>query len=381
MKLFVVLLSVATLFLSAGMGSAIDWNLQTFLNYDWWKDSPGNKGMQGYVPLKIDGRQQDFSFGMLIGYAYTQFDPREGDRRSLSHLLDTKVNLSYEIVDKLPVDLLIGLDFNLPTGKTNLKQKDLVLVMDPDLISITNLGEGFNFNPTLSLAKQLGDWVGGIGIGYLLRGNYDFSTNFRDYHPGDIFNLTAEMRYFFSPQWNARLTGKFAWYSEANWKVLLPVTTDDFWKEGDFFNIGAGVNHNEKKWNAGLFFQGTFRENGKFKLRTIGLLSEADIQRGNEWQGDLYFRYLMDDKTTLKSYFEYLYKDKNFGSPTSPNFIGRREKYSLGLGATRALSKHLEGEAYVKGFYMHDGETSLPEPRESRHYRGFSVGLQLVSKF
>lgn len=381
MKPFAVLLSIFTLFLSAGVGSAIDWNLQTLLNYDWWKDSPGNKGMQAYIPLRVAGRQQDFSFSVLTGYAYTQFDPRDGETRSLSHLLDTKVNLSYEIVGKFPVDLLIGLDFNLPTGKTNFKERDLVLIMDPDLISITNLGEGFNLNPTLSLAKQLGNWVGGIGIGYVWRGDYDFSTNFKDYHPGDLFNLTAEMRYYFSPRWNARLFGKYAWYEKADWKVLSPVTSEDFWKEGNFYNIGMGVHHSEKKWDAGFSFQGTFREKGKFKLETIGLSRETPIKRGAEWQGDLYCRYLIDDKTTLKSHFEYFYKDKNYGSPISPNYVGRREKYALGLGATRVLSKHIEGEAYVKGFYMHDDETSLPEPQGSRYYRGFSVGLQLTSKF
>ena len=189
------------------------------------------------------------------------------------------------------------------------------------------------------------------------------------------------MRYYFSPQWNARIFGKFACYSEARWKVLSPVTSHDFWEEGDFFNIGMGVNHYQKKWNAGLLFQGIFRNKGKFKLETVGLLTEEDLKRGNEWLGHLYFRYLIDDKTTLKSHFDYLYKDQNYGSPTSPNFVGRREKYSLGVGATRVLSASVEGEAYVKGFYMKDDEVLFPDPRGNRYYRGFSAGLQLISRF
>jgi hypothetical protein len=381
MKRFLFLLPILLLILNLGTSWAIDWDIQTLLNYDWWKDNSGNRGMQGYLPLRIEARHQDFSFSASTGYAHTQINPDAGETRSLSHLLDTKVNLSYEILDKLPVDLLVGLDFNLPTGKTNFKERDLSLIMDPDLISINRFGEGFNFSPTLSLAKQLGNWVGGIGAGYVWRGEYDFSTNFKGYHPGDIFKLTAEMRYYFSSQWNARIFGKFAWYNEARWKVLSPVTSLDSWKEGDFFNVGIGVNHNEKKWDAGLLLQGIFRDKGKFKLETIGLFAEADIKRGNEWLADLYFRYLIDDKTTLKSDFEFLYKDQNYGSPTSPYFVGRREKYSLGLGATRVLSTSVEGSAYVKGFYMHDDEILFPDPRGSRYYRGFSAGLQLVSRF
>ncbi|RPJ00786.1 MAG: hypothetical protein EHM36_14200 [Deltaproteobacteria bacterium] len=375
------LLLTAALILSGGVSLAADWSVRTILNYDWWNDSPGNRGMQGYLPFKIEARHQDFSASVLTGYAFTRFDPHGAEVRSLSHLLDTKINLSYEIADKLPVDLLIGLDFNLPTGKTHFKQRDLSLIMDPDLVSINNFGEGFNFNPTLSLAKQFGNWVGGLGVGYVRRGNYDFSTNFKDYHPGDIFNLTAEIRYFFSSRWNGRLFGKFAWYNEGDWKVLSPVTSRNSWKEGDFFNTGLAINYDEKKWNAGLLVQGIFREKGRFRLETIGLFTEADIKRGNEWLGDLYFRYMLDDKTALKSSFEYLYKDENSGSPTLPRFVGRREKYSFGLGATRTLSRYLEGEAYVKGFYMHDGEATFPEPRNGRSSRGFSTGLHLTSRF
>jgi hypothetical protein len=381
MKKFLFLLPISLLILNLGTGWAIDWNAQTLLNYDWWKDNSGNRGMQAYLPLRIEARHQDFSFSALTGFAYTQINPHAGETRSLSHLLDTKINLSYEILDKLPVDLLVGLDFNLPTGRTDFKQRDLGLLMDPDLVSINTFGEGLNVNPTLSLAKQLGKWVGGIGIGYAWRGAYDFSTNFKGYHPGDIFNLKAEMRYYFSSQWNARIFGKFAWYNEAHWKVLSPVTSLDSWKEGDFFNVGMGINHNEKKWDAGLLLQGIFRDKGRFKLETIGLFTEADIKRGNEWLGDLYFRYLIDDKTALKSYFEYLYKDRNYGSPTSPYYVGRREKYSLGLGATRVLSTSVEGEVYVKGFYMQEDEVLFPDPRGNRYYRGFSAGIQLVSRF
>lgn len=102
---FPILLFILTL----GTSWAIDWNAQTLSNYDWWKDNSGSRGMQAYVPLRIEARHQDFSISALTGYAYTQINPHVGETRSLSHLLDTKVNLSYEILDKLPLDLLIGL--------------------------------------------------------------------------------------------------------------------------------------------------------------------------------------------------------------------------------------------------------------------------------
>ncbi len=51
-----------------------------------------------------------------------------------------------------------------------------MLAIDSDLVSISGTGEGFNANPTLTLAevwRTIG--LGGIGIGYLVRGKYDYS--------------------------------------------------------------------------------------------------------------------------------------------------------------------------------------------------------------
>lgn len=382
MKKLLLSLSIAAIFaFSPGTGSAIDWTVQGGVNYDWWKDSPDNKGWQTFVPLKIDARYQDFSVSLLSGYADTRFEPKVGESSSLSHSLDTKLNLSYEMVGKLPVDLLIGLDFNLPTGKTDLKQKDLVLIMDPDLIGVNKFGEGFDINPTLALAKEWGNWVGGIGVGYLWRDSYDFSTNSKDYHPSDIFTLTGEMRYFFSPAWSGRFFGKYAWYGEENWKVTTH--REDFWKEGNFVNLGLGFQYTDKKWSTGLLLQAIFREKGKLKTEIPPFATEADIKRGNEWVADLYGKYSFDDKTALKSVFEFLFIDKNFSSPLhQPFFTGKREKYSLALGITRTLWKHLDAEAYVKGFYMHaEGGPEFPLFPDNRNFRGFSGGLLLTSRF
>jgi hypothetical protein len=62
MKKFLFLLPISLLILNLGTGWAIDWNAQTLLNYDWWKDNSGNRGMQAYLPLRIEARHQDFSF-------------------------------------------------------------------------------------------------------------------------------------------------------------------------------------------------------------------------------------------------------------------------------------------------------------------------------
>jgi hypothetical protein len=412
-----VLLSLMMAF-SVERSMAVDFKVSTGFNYDWWEDTKDNKARQSYTPLWLEARYKDFSLSFLTGYCYTHGDPSTRSDRSLSHTLDSKVNLSYEIVGKLPVDIMMGLDFNLPTGKTDLKAKDQILLMDPYLISINTLGEGFNINPTLSLAKEWGKWVFGMGIGYLWRGKYNFGNiretpysiiQIEDYSPGDIFNLTAEICYDISSQWHSRLFGNYVWYEEANWKESyrdIYGTYELFrhsLREGELWLLGMGLNYTRKKWDADLAVKGIFRDKNKYDYRenwyyypgfgwstSLTDLSILNTERenihGDEWVGDLTVKYFLDDKTTLKSIFQALFITSNDYPSFSRHYQGRREKYSLGFGATRALLTHLDGEVYFKGFVMHDGERNYPylfssQTLSERHYKGFSGGLMLTSRF
>ncbi len=378
MKRLILILSFAAFIFSSGIGSAAEIQVQTGFNYDWWDDTKDNKATQFYVPIRINGRHQDFSLSVLTGYADTHLDRPGSESSSLSHLLDTKINTSYEIIGKLPVDILIGLDLNLPTGETNLGQRDLALIMDPDLISINNFGEGFNVNPTLTFAKEWGKWVAGAGFGYIWRGKYDFSSeiNITDYDPGDIFNVNGEIRYYFSSNMYSRLFGSYAWYGKDD------VRGRDFYQEGPFSLFGLGLYYNQmKKWDAGLTLRGIFRDKSKFQEAPGILATEANNSHGDEWIGDISVRYFIDEKTALKSFLQGRYFTKNDYSSESSRFIGRREKFSLGLGATRILSPNIEAELDLKGFVKHDAEARFPEFRSERSFRGFSVAVTLTRRF
>ena len=405
------LILVAALFIFVfyvGISSAADIKAETGFYFDWWKDDAHRRGQQAYIPISLEGQFKEFSIKVLTGEAYTQLDPLGSSSRSLTHLLDTKVNLSYEILGKLPVDLLIGLDFNLPTGKSDLKTKDQVLMMDPDLVSITKFGEGFNINPTLSLAKEWGKLVTGVGVGYVWRGEYHFTTKLleiwdeftfttqryyaRDYDPGDIFNVNAEVRYDVLTNGQARLFGNYVWYG------IDKLKNKNFYQEGDLLLLGLGFQYNQKKWDAGFTFRSIFRNKSKIKqdlgnvwaypesewyVRGLSqpIHTEDQNSHGDEWVADLSIRYFWDEKTTIKSFLQGLYITKNDYPSNSSRFIGRREKGSLGLGISRIFLPYLKGELFVKGFLMHDEERFLPEFLGERDYRGYSVGLQLTGRF
>lgn len=372
------LFCIALLLITTGSDCTAEVQIKTGLNFDWWSDSSDNDARQFFVPIRIDARAGDFSATLLTAYADTRLDASGRGAVSLNHLLDTKLISSYEIVGKLPVDILFGLDLNLPTGKTNLSRRNLALIMDPDLISINNFGEGFNVNPTLTVSKEWRDFTAGIGIGYLWRGKYDFSSelNITDYEPGDVLNARGEIRYYLSSDLFTRLFGSHSWYGKDKVRGV------DFYQEGDFSLFGLGLNYSDKhKWDADFTFRGIFRDKSKFQTVPGALASEPGNSHGDEWIGDIVFRYFPDERTALRTYFQGRFFTKNDYSSDSSRFVGRKEKFSIGVGGTRALTRHIEAGLDVRGFFKDDAEAHFPEFETSRDFAGVSVALTLAGTF
>jgi hypothetical protein len=359
----------------ADLARGADVTAQTGFQLDWWKDSSKNVGYQGIIPLKVSTQMQNLSASILGGYAYTSYDPNSGDSSSLSHTLDSKVNLTYEILDKLPFDVLLGFDVNLPTGKTNLQQKDLSLLMDPDLVTITRFGEGYNFNPTVTAAKEWGNWVAGLGVGYVWRMKYDFTTDLHNYDPGDIFTTTGEIRYDFSPFWTARLFGQYAHYGKDQ------VQNQDYYQEGDFYLAGAGLRHSQKKWNAAFTLRYLYRGKSQFQDTAGTLATPNHNNYGNEWIADLLARYLLTEEMTLWTRLQGLYIKANDFPSNSSFFVGRREKISLELGGKKSFGELFDAGLTVKGFYMDDEASQYPVSKGDTSYRGFSVMGNLTARF
>lgn len=359
---------------------AADIQVQTGFNFDWWKDNLTSRARQSYAPIRIDGQFDDFSITLQTAYANTRLD-ESGTITKVDNVLDTKINTSYAIIGKFPVDILLGFDLNLPTGKTDLtsKENDLALAMDPDLVSITTFGEGFNVNPTVTIAKQFGKFVGGIGFGYLYRGEYDYSSELgiSDYDPGDIISLTGEARYYFSPKMYSRLFIRHAWYE----KDTLRGT--DFYQEGDFSLFGLGLYYKQKKeWDAGLTFHGILRDKSKFReTSNSAFATESHKGHGDEWIVDLAAKYLLNEKTALRSSLQGRIFTENDYPSDSSYFVGQRKKLSLGIGATRVLSPNWEAALDVKGFVKHDGETMFPKYKSACDYQGYSVSAMLTGTF
>jgi hypothetical protein len=375
--LFILLLSIA---IYIGKSSAAELKFQTGFDFNWWKSNVRTKARQIYFPVLIEDQYKNFSYGILTGYAYTHYELNDGEARSLKDPLDTKIIMSYEILDAFPVNTILGLDLSLPTGNSDIENEDLNLLTDLDLFSVNTHGEGFNINPTVSFSQEWGKWVSGIGFGYVWRGEYDYSRETKDYDPGDIFNLTSEIEYDFSPDWRCRFFSHYAYYGEDQ------IKNQDVYQEGDFFLLGSGLYYNRIEWNVDATIRRIFRSKSQFIENPINQIpSQVTRIHGNEWIVDLSFRYFINDQTTIKSFLEIFWLDRNDYPWNLNYYIDQREKFSLGTNLMRILSPSLEAEFEIEGFFMEDeiakqDEIAGPQNNKER-YDGFSIGAKLLKRF
>jgi hypothetical protein len=368
-----VLIALCSLQLS--LLSAQEGDFQTGIHYDWWDNNNNEQGRQWYVPLETWARYRDFSLRFVGGYAHTAFDPAAASDISMSGFLDSKLNFSYELVEKAPVDILFGLDFNCPSGITNLSLKEQRLIMDPDLISITDFGEGFNVNPTVTFSKAwTQQWVTGIGLGYVWRGKYDYSKTVRDFSPGNVFTLVPEVRHFFSDQWSGRLFGNFTTFSTAEKQGK------DYLKDGAFFMVGGGVTHTYSNWTTGLTLTGIIRAASDFYEGSRDAFIKYYVSQVNEFVADLAVAYALDEKTTLQGLLRYLWLGDNGADSASSFYYGGRNYGLIRVGAVRKFTPYLLAEFNVQGLTMSQGQNWY-YPDGSQSYRGTGIDLRLTGMF
>jgi hypothetical protein len=364
---------ITVVFLGAGVVCASEIDGKSGFHFDWWDSDEGDSGMQFYIPVQAATRYRDISFEVLTAYAYTQVDPSGGSKRSLSDFVDTKLNISYEMLGRFGCDMLFGLGFNLPTGHTDLSQRDLVLFVPADLVSIKTFGEGLNINPRLSIARQWDKLVAGVGAGYTWRSEYDYSDGIEDYDPGDIFTLTSEVAYEFSPQWNGKVYGEYASYGKDT------VDGDDYYQEGDVTLIGFGLRYERPAWDLGFNMTSIFRGKSKIQQGTV-MPTEDRNSHGNEWISEVVYRYFLDKDTTASTSLEYMHIKENKYPESSPYYIGKRSKITLGCGLAKSLKDDIEASAEIKGFIMND-DSNWYHPGEDYKYTGFSLGAQVSKGF
>jgi hypothetical protein len=325
------------------------------------------------VPVIVDTALDDFSFRAMTSFAYTHADLSGTHGRSLSCVVDTKLNFTYMMVDRFPADVIFGLDFNLPTGKTKLDNDELALLLDPDLVEISQFGEGFNINPSIGMARVWDSWAAGIGVGYLLRGKYDYSESVLDFDPGDIWSLTGEVLYAVSSKVTAKFYGEMARYGKDR------VRGEDYYEESDFMLVGAEMEYYGKNLETSLAVEGIYRGKSKFQETGSGLLTEDRSSYGDEYHVTLSCSYQLRESTILRPQLSYLQVNENDYAQTSPFYIGDRSKISLRVSMLREFRNAFNGEFTLSGYQL-DVDRNWYHS-DARTYRGIAAVAMVTKRF
>ena len=366
-----LILSVLPLLWCTG-ARAGELSVESGVSQEYWRDTRESSGSQTLVPLRIEWGTEDATIGLLTGGVRAVLDAPGTAQRSLTHTLDTKLNFSYVVQGKIPVDLLIGMDLNLPTGKTDLSAADLALILDPEIVTITTFGEGVNINPTLSFAKEWGPWSAGMGVGYNVRRSYDVSkeAGLNDYDPGDIFSLNALLQREFFQGYVGRIFGKFSRFGKDR------LHGADLFREGDYRMAGVGISRAGGAWEADVNLRGTFR--GKAEILSGGsLITEPERSRGDEWSAEASVRHALRKDITLSGSLRGLIISKNGYSGGSLRHNGSKEKIALSIGCDRRFASGIAAGVSLKGFLMTEEAQAVPQFREARTSRGIALAFRI----
>lgn len=328
---------------------------------DWWTSDSGDYGRQAHIPIVLEGEFEAFSFSLTTAQVYNRFEPDadeygnsdlgHNDVHNINGQTDTKVNLGYEIMDRWPVDLLVALDVNLPSGKTGIANVDIINISRPDLFTITRMGQGLNINPSVSLLKQWDRLLASVGAGYIWRGSYDASDTLPDYDPGDALSLTAETAYYFNPQWTARLFGGWTTYT-ADRTETWDGKTHDYYKPGDVWSFGAAAGYTRARWHLNASLTRVLRDKDSHWQYPDDLVTEDDNRYGNEWMAEISGGYSLTDRTDLKADIRYLAVDDNDYAPTDWRYESKRTKTSIGCEVIHRWSAVFESGLRLSTFTL-----------------------------
>lgn len=347
---------------------------RTGFHMDWWHTETGTDGFQYHVPVEVGGSIQNFSFKLLSAYVHNEIDPDAGDSYSFDGVVDTKLNLAYESIGKLPVDILFAVDFNLPTGQTGLAAQEVVSILDPDKVTITRMGEGFNVNPNISLLKQWDSLLTAIGVGYIWRGSFDAADTLQDYDPGDALNVTADVAYLFNPNWTGNLFGSYTQFGKDQ---LADV---DYYQPGDVTIIGASLTYGRAKWEVTGKIKAILRDKESRQNDVGVLLPEAEDYFGDEYVGELKGRVQLSDIFALTAWVQYLTIGENEYPVTSVYYLGQRQKTLVGCELAGRFTERWEAALGVQGYQTRLDDTPA-NPAAGTDFDGGSVTLKVIARF
>jgi hypothetical protein len=159
---------------------------------NWSKEEAGAKSsiMEIATPVTvIYPVTRSFTLTMATATVFSSLDAETESK--LNGITDTQIRSFYTMADDT---VLIGAGLNLPIGKNSLSKDELEVsrTLSDNVLGFerNRLGGGLDIDLSGGIAEDFGPLVIGGGIGYLIKGEYEYLGE-SEYKPGNELSLTA----------------------------------------------------------------------------------------------------------------------------------------------------------------------------------------------
>jgi len=354
-------------------------SVTTGVRYDTFSDdrSPEGKGSEITIPVGMAYEHKHLFLSVETAYTNATVDSGAVPDSKISSITDTLISASY-LVPGLPVELLLGCDVNLPTGKERLRESEQNAEVgeNHDLFEVDNFGEGLNLGLSIGLMKAFGSLSLGITGAYIFHGEFDPTRDIpgdeRD--PGDHTFVMATFNWQMSSQFSLR---PFAAYSHF---VADTVNGRQVFREGDKVVLGGSLRFDHKPVSFTLDLQHVIQGKDQ-ELATGTLQTEFENSNGHEFSGLLEVQYaysaalLLRLLADIRFYAESDRQDELLNLP----YEGQRIRYAIGPGFVYTLHKQIACSGLAK-YFMMTQEPQLDLEQDITR-RGFNLNVGLTYSF
>ncbi|MDO8546092.1 MAG: hypothetical protein Q7R68_01905 [Nitrospirales bacterium] len=291
---------------------------------------------------------------------------RGGSSTNLKVQTDTTLIATYSTFDWKTWGLEGSLSVNLPTGKTELTELELVTVPNPYVTSRFLLGRGLDVGGSLKYLRQLGQLHLYTGAGYTRRGTYDVTKERSGdtISAGDEYNASLGGNYQFGTTLNVGADGSY----------IRSQGVGD--QQVNIFMVRVPAKLSVGRLSvAGQYFA-SYSDTEPFKGATIIVRQEELFQKGLTNMANVEVAYQVLDSLRLKAVGEGSVNDLK--KPADPTFFTSTSRYAFGPGVGWSIpGTPLTLDAVGKYFNVFtEGSTGSPVT-----FSGFSILVGVSGRF
>ena len=239
--------------------------------------------------------------------------------------------------------------------------------MDPDLVEIGSFGEGWNVGPTVGASMSVTEsMLLTASVGYTWRGPFDRERSTAETNPalqaptgidpGDVITGTLSLAYQ-DQQRSWSITGTVSEETatrengvdlyQAGRRYLASGTMSRTWPDRwGQTTINASYAHSNR--NQVLF------------LGAPALVTEVMNTNSDLWRAGLQHLFVVDETLVLGPTATFLHRNENSYSPTTLQFVPKKDRWAVGGLARKALTQNVTFN--VRGEYVWTSEDERPAP-------------------